>query len=67
MKKNPHKNRSDMKLYLEFQVKERAMQVHESMENIEEKKEIRILNLHKTRQKNYEKKLQGIEIESHFF
>jgi len=48
-----------MKLYLKSQCKERALQVHENEEKIEEKKEIRTLNLHKTRQKTYEKKVTG--------
>lgn len=59
-KKNPHKNRyGEMKLYLRCQCAERALVVHEDMEKLEEKKELRVLNLHKTRQRNYEKKLKG--------
>lgn len=59
-KRNPHRNKyGNMKLYLKFQCEERAMVVHEDHEKLEEKKEIKILNLHKTRQKNYEKKLKG--------
>ena len=48
-----------MKLYLKSQVKERAIMVHEDIEKLEEKKEIKVLNLHKTRQKNYEKKVNS--------
>ena len=60
VKKNPHNNRfSDMKLYLKSQCKQRAIEVHEKLEIIDEKKEIKVLNLHKTRQKNYEKKVTG--------
>ena len=50
-----------MKLYLKCQIVERAMVVHESEEKLEEKKELKVLNLHKTRQKNYEKKLESIK------
>jgi len=35
------------------------MVVHEDQEKLEEKKELKVLNLHKTRQKNYEKKIKG--------
>lgn len=58
VKKNPHKNSyGEMKLYLRIQCQERAILVHQDLEKLEEKKEIKLLNLHKTRQKNYEKKL----------
>lgn len=60
VKRNPHnKSWGEMKLYLRSQVKERAIMVHESLESIEEKKEIKVENLHKTRQKNYEKKVKS--------
>jgi DNA repair protein len=60
LKKNPHNNRwGDMKLYLKFQCRDRAMIVHESEENLEDKREMRVVNLHKTRQKTYEKKIKG--------
>ena len=48
-----------MKLYLKFQCEARALEVHETLENIVEKKEERLYNVQKTRQKNYEKKLKG--------
>lgn len=35
------------------------MTVHESEENLEDKKEIRVVNLQKSRQKNYEKKIKS--------
>jgi DNA-repair protein complementing XP-A cells len=61
LKKNPRNTKwGDMKLYLKFQCRERAVTVFESEENLEEKKENKILNLHKTRQKNYEKKITGM-------
>jgi hypothetical protein len=60
LKKNPHKSRNDMKLFLYCQVKQRAVDVHETMEEIEEKKEQRVVNLHNTRQRTYEKKLEGL-------
>ena len=60
VKKNPHNKRwGEMKLYLKFQCKNRAMTIHESEENLNDKKEIRVINLHKTRQKTYEKKIKG--------
>jgi DNA-repair protein complementing XP-A cells len=68
VKKNPHKSSyGEMKLYLRIQCQERANVVHESLEKLEEKKEIKILNLHKTRQKNYEKKLKGCFLESFIY
>ncbi|RNA18309.1 mitochondrial glutamate carrier 1-like [Brachionus plicatilis] len=64
-KKNPHKNRfGEMKLYLKCQIVERAIVVHESLENLDEKKEQKVANLHKTRQRNYEKKLQNLRKEA---
>ncbi len=63
LKKNPHHQKwGEMKLFLKFQVKERAMVVHEDEEKLEEKKEMKVLNLHKTRQKNYQKKIDSIVI-----
>jgi DNA-repair protein complementing XP-A cells len=59
VKKNPHSSYGEMKLYLRIQCQERAMLVHQDLEKLEEKKEIKLLNLHKTRQKNYEKKLSS--------
>jgi DNA repair protein len=65
MKKNPRNNKwGDMKLYLRCQVEQRAIEVHEDMEKLEEKKEIKVHNLHKSRQKNYEKKIKGIIFQS---
>jgi len=65
LKKNPHNNRfSEMKLYLKSQCSARALEVHEKLEAIEEKKEIKVLNLHKTRQKNYEKKVTALRKEA---
>ena len=53
-----------MKLYLKCQIIERALMVHESIEKLEEKKELKVYNLHKTRQKNYEKKLETLRKEA---
>lgn len=65
LKKNPHhKNWGDMKLYLRSQVKERAIMVHEDLDKLKQKKEEKLLNLHKTRQKNYEKKVQTLRKEA---
>lgn len=60
-KKNPHhKGWGEMKLYLRKQVIERAIMVHEDLEKIEEKKEVKVHNLQKTRQKNYEKQVKTL-------
>lgn len=60
IRKNPHNQRfAEMKLYLRSQCSERALLVHETEESLEEKKELKVINLHKTRQKNYEKKVTG--------
>ncbi len=48
-----------MKLYLRSQVVERAIMIHEDLDKIEEKKEEKVFNLQKTRQKNYEKKVKS--------
>jgi len=59
-KKNPHnKGWGEMKLYLRSQVVERAIMIHEDLDKIEEKKEEKVFNLQKTRQKNYEKKVKS--------
>lgn len=49
-----------MKLYVRSQCAARAMLVHEDEEKLEEKKEMRVLNLHKHRQKAYEKKIKEL-------
>jgi hypothetical protein len=49
-----------MKLYLRSQIQERALEVHENMEKLEEKKEEKVCNLQKSRQATYEKKLKGM-------
>ncbi len=43
------------------------MLVHEDAEKLEEKRELKLLNLHKTRQKNYEKKLGSKPIAASVF
>lgn len=53
-----------MKLYLRCQCKDRAMIVHENEEELEIKKEIKVINLQKTRQKNYEKKIKELRKET---
>lgn len=42
------------------------MLVHEDQEKLDEKKEIRLLNLHKTRQKKYENKIKGNKTQQNF-
>ena len=64
LKRNPHKNRHEMKLYVYMHCKERALLVHEDLDSIEEKREQRVVNLHKTRQKNYENKLKVLRREA---
>ena len=63
LKKNPHNQTwGDMKLYLRSQVVERAIMVHDDLEKLAEKKELKVVNLHKTRQKNYEKKVKSKKV-----
>ena len=62
LKTNPHNSHwGDMKLYLEKQVYERAMQIWGSEEKIEEELEKREENKVKTKVKKYNKQMKGIK------
>jgi DNA-repair protein complementing XP-A cells len=61
LRKNPHDSRwGDMKLYLQLQVEDRAVEVHGSMEELELERESRDEKREKTKAKKYSKHLKGI-------
>uniref|UniRef100_A0AC34Q681 Uncharacterized protein n=1 Tax=Panagrolaimus sp. JU765 TaxID=591449 RepID=A0AC34Q681_9BILA len=63
-KKNPHNPRyGDMKLYLVAQVKERAISIHGSMEEIEELKRHRSMKREVMAEKRFEKKIKKMREE----
>uniref|UniRef100_A0A915DNX7 XPA C-terminal domain-containing protein n=1 Tax=Ditylenchus dipsaci TaxID=166011 RepID=A0A915DNX7_9BILA len=58
-KKNPHNPRyGDMKLYLQIQVEERALELFESWEKLEEARELRVKNREVVSEKKFEKKIK---------
>lgn len=60
LKKNPHANRGDMKLYLKLQVEERAILVHGSEDNLEEELEKREERRTIKKQKVYDKQMKSL-------
>ncbi|NP_001296580.1 DNA repair protein complementing XP-A cells homolog [Hydra vulgaris] len=61
LKKNPHNDRwGDMKLFLEDQVRNRAIEVWGSEDGIEEQKELRTENKDKLKNKKFEKKIKNL-------
>lgn len=63
LKKNPYQSRGDMRLYLKFQIEERAIQVHGSEEQLElelEKREERRVT---KKQKVYDKKMKTLSMQ----
>lgn len=61
LRKNPHDSRwGDMKLYLQLQVEDRAMEVWGSMEELELERESRDEKREKSKAKKYSKHLKGI-------
>lgn len=63
VRKNPHNPRwGDMKLYLESQVSERALEVWESEENIEEAKDQKCEKQNKMKKKKFEKKMKELRM-----
>ncbi|ESP05656.1 hypothetical protein LOTGIDRAFT_103099 [Lottia gigantea] len=61
VKKNPNNNRwGDMKLFLEYQVQERAMEVWGSEEAIEEERENRNEKKDKAKQKKFDKRVKEL-------
>ncbi|KAF7281918.1 DNA repair protein complementing XP-A cells homolog Xpac [Rhynchophorus ferrugineus] len=61
--KNPHNVRwGDMKLYLEYQVEKRALEIWECLERIEEEKEIREEKKSLAKAKKYHKQLKELKM-----
>lgn len=63
LKKNPYQSRGDMRLYLKFQVEERALEVHGSEEKLEEELEKREERRTTKKQKTYEKKIKSLSMQ----
>lgn len=63
LKKNPYQSRGDMRLYLKFQVEERALQVHGSEEQLEEELEKREERRVVKKQRVYEKKMKSLSMQ----
>lgn len=63
LKKNPYQSRGDMRLYLKYQVEERALKVHESEEKLEEELEKREERRFTKKQKVYEKKMKTLSMQ----
>ena len=60
-RKNPHKSTwAEMKLYLRSQVEARALEIHGSLQNIEDQKEVREEKKELTKAKRYNKKLSEL-------
>lgn len=63
LKKNPYQSRGDMRLYLKFQVEERALDVHGSEEKLEEELERREERRIVKKQKTYDKKMKSLSMQ----
>lgn len=63
LKKNPYQSRGDMRLYLKFQIEERALDVHGSEEKLEEELDRREERRTVKRQKTYDKKLKTLSMQ----
>ncbi len=60
-RKNPHSSRfDDMRFYLQLQVEERAVEVHGSIEKLDENQTTREKNREKLKQKRFEKKMKDL-------
>lgn len=62
LKKNPYQSRGDMRLYLKYQIEERALEVHGSEEQLEEELERREELRVTKKQKTYEKKMKSLSM-----
>lgn len=62
LKKNPYHSRGDMRLYLKYQVEERAILVHGSEEKLEEELEAREERRVVKKQKVYDKKMKSLSM-----
>lgn len=63
LKKNPYQSRGDMRLYLKFQIEERALEVHGSEEQLEEELERREERRTVKKQKTYDKKMKSLTMQ----
>lgn len=63
LKKNPYQSRGDMRLYLKYQVEERALEVHGTEEGLEEEIEKREERRMIKKQKTYDKKMKSLSMQ----
>lgn len=63
LKKNPYQSRGDMRLYLKYQIEERALEVHGSEEQLEEELELREERRVSKKQKVYDKKMKSLSMQ----
>lgn len=63
LKKNPYHTRGEMRLYLKYQIEERAVEVHGSEEKLEEELEKREERRTTKRQKTYDKKMKSLSMQ----
>lgn len=63
LKKNPYQSRGDMRLYLKYQIEERALAVHGSEEQLEEELEKREERRTVKKQKTYDKKMKSLSMQ----
>ena len=61
MRKNPHNPKwGDMKLYLRSQIEDRALEIWETPEKLEEERELREAKKEKSKVKKFNKQVKGI-------
>lgn len=63
LKKNPYQSRGDMRLYLKFQIEERALEVHGSEEKLEEELDRREERRTIKKQKVHDKKMKSLSMQ----
>lgn len=63
LKKNPYQSRGDMRLYLKYQIEERALEVHGSEDKLEEELERREERRTIKKQKVYDKKMKSLSMQ----
>lgn len=63
LKKNPYQSRGDMRLYLKYQIEERALAVHGSEEQLEEELERREERRAAKKQKVFDKKMKSLSMQ----
>jgi len=61
LRKNPHNPKwGDMKLYLRSQIEDRALEIWETPEKLEEERELREAKKQKSKVKKFNKQVKGI-------